>query len=297
MAWLQLTLESTRKSAERLSELLEKYGVISVSLSALSEAPVFGQDVIDNAMLWERTRISALLHEDTDLDTLLVCLRSCAGDGQILKHRIDLLQDRDWVTTWQQGQGPKIFGERLRICPSWCSSPDDNKHYIILDPGLAFGTGAHDTTAMCLDWLAANDVTGKQVIDYGCGSGILALAALHLGAQQAYAIDIDPQALQAARTNAERNRLLEHITIAHPDEVTLPAVNALLANVLLNPLKDLAPYFAELVLPGGAIVLSGLVAVQAEECLEAYQSWFNMDIPVYRREWAMLHGIRKQIDK
>jgi len=172
-----------------------------------------------NVTLWNRTRVSALLHEDIDLDTLLVCLNNRVGAGNILKHRIDLLQDKDWVNAYQQGQGPKIFGERLFIYPSWCTPPDDTKYHIILDPGLAFGTGSHDTTAMCLDWLAGHDINCKLVIDYGCGSGILALAALCLGAQHAFAIDIDPQALQATRANAELNHLLARITITHPDEL------------------------------------------------------------------------------
>ncbi len=293
MVWLQLTLESTRENAEQLSELLEKYGAISVSLSALSDEPMFGQGMVGEVLLWDRTRVSALLHEDIDLDTLLVCLNKRVGAGNILKHHIDLLQDQEWVNTYQQGQGPKIFGERLFIFPSWCTPPDDTKYHIILDPGLAFGTGSHDTTAMCLDWLAGHDINCKRVIDYGCGSGILALAALRLGAQHAFATDIDPQALQATRVNAERNHLLARITIAHPDEVTLPAVNVLLANVLLSPLKELAPIFSGLVLPGGDIVLSGLLGTQAEECLAAYQSWFNMEKPVYRREWTLLHGVKK----
>jgi ribosomal protein L11 methyltransferase len=286
-------MESNRESAEQLSELLEKFNAVSVSLSALSEEVVFGQGVNDAPVLWDRTRTTALLHEDTDLDTLLVCLRDRVGAENIPHHHIDLVQDKDWVNEYKQGQAPKIYGEKFCVCPSWCDPPDGIKQYVILDPGLAFGTGTHDTTSLCLKWLASNDISGSSVIDYGCGSGILALAALRLGANKAYAIDIDPQALQATIANAERNDLTENIIIAHPEDVQLPVADILLANILLNPLQGLAPKFAGLIRPGGNIVLSGILAVQAEECLETFQTWFNMGAPVFRQEWTILQGMRK----
>ncbi|OGT66085.1 MAG: ribosomal protein L11 methyltransferase [Gammaproteobacteria bacterium RIFCSPLOWO2_02_FULL_47_50] len=293
MAWLQLTFESNRESANTLSELLEKFGAVSVSLSASSNELLFGQGSSKSEDLWEQTRVTALLHEDTDLDTLIVVARNRVGADQIRQHQIELIEDRDWVSEYQQTHGPRIFGDQLCICPGWCTPPDHIPNILMLDPGLAFGTGTHDTTGMCLDWLVDHDVCGKQVIDYGCGSGVLALAALKLGAAHAWAVDIDAQALEATRANADRNQLSDQITIMHPDAIELPVVDMLLANVLLNPLKILATKFAGLVSADGVVVISGILATQAEECLAAYQSWFNMQTPVFRREWALLEGTRK----
>jgi ribosomal protein L11 methyltransferase len=294
MAWLQLTFECNRESAKTLAELLEQFGAASVSLSAVSNEMLFGQCEPVSEELWERTRVTALLDDDSDLDTLLVVVRDRIGADHIKQHHIELIEDKDWVGEYQHTHGPKIFGDRFCICPGWCTPPENIPNVLMLDPGLAFGTGTHETTAMCLDWLIEHDIKNKQVIDYGCGSGILALAALKLGAAHAWAVDIDPQALDAAKANVERNQLSDRITIMHPDEGLLPASDVLLANVLLNPLKDLATKFAGLVSPGGNVVLSGILSTQAEECLAAYQSWFNMQTPVYQREWALLEGTRTQ---
>lgn len=294
MAWLQLTLECERNAVERLCALLERFGADSISFSAASGEALLAEGCITTEDFWERTRICALVHGDTDLDILLVCLRNCAGPDQIHTHHIEVIEDRDWVSEVQRSHHAHIFGNRLCICPGWRTPPDNIPHLIRLDPGLAFGTGGHDTTAMCLEWLVQNDIEGRVVIDYGCGSGVLALAASALGASHVYAIDIDPQALQAAIVNAERNHMQGKITVAHPDEIDLPVAGILLANVLLGPLVRLAPEFAGLVYGGGVIILSGLLAVQAEECLAAYQTWFNMKPPLYRREWALLQGVRRQ---
>ena len=293
MSWLQLILESDPGSAEQLSELLEQFGAVSVSMSAVSDEKIFGQAIEKDLVLWQQTRVVALLHEDTDLDTLLVCLRNRVGADRIVQHEISILEDRDWVNEFKSGHGVKIFADRLCVCPSWCELPRDDIAHIILDPGLAFGTGTHETTAACLEWLASNDIKNKSVIDFGCGSGILALAAVKLGADKVYAVDIDPQALQAAKENAKRNSITNPLVIAHPDDIQLPVVDVLVANILLNPLLELANHFSELVQPCGDLVLSGLLSTQAEECLVAYQSWFNMDEPVFKQEWALLHGTRK----
>jgi len=293
MSWLQLTLESDHESAEQLSELLEQFGAVSISLTAMSDEKIFGQAIEKDSVLWQQTRVIALLHEDTDLDTLLVCLRNRVGEGKIGKHEISMLEDRDWVNEFKSAHGVKIFAESLCVCPSWCELPGDDLPHIILDPGLAFGTGNHETTAACLEWLAENNIRGKTVIDFGCGSGILALAAVKLGAEKVYAVDIDPQALKASEENAKRNGITDRLVIAHPEDIQLPVVDILVANVLLNPLQELASLFSELVQPSGDLVLSGLLSTQAEECLEAYQSWFNMDGPVFKQEWSLLHGIRR----
>ncbi|MGH8120591.1 MAG: 50S ribosomal protein L11 methyltransferase [Gammaproteobacteria bacterium] len=292
MSWLQLTLECDGTAAEKLSGLLEQFGAISVSLSGAGDEMLLEEGILATDGFWKCTRLSALLHEDTDLDILLVCLRNCAGPDQIHAHQVEVIGDRDWVREVQKAHRPLIFGERLCVCPDWYEPPAHIPHLIMLNPGLAFGTGGHDTTAMCLEWMVQNDIADKIVIDYGCGSGVLALAAAALGANHVYAVDIDPQALLAARENAERNHMQDTVTISLPGAFKLPVADILLANILLGPLLRLAPEFAGLVGGGGALVLSGLLAVQVEDCLAAYQTWFNMQPPLYRREWSLLEGNR-----
>ena len=293
MSWLQLTLETDKNSAELLSDLLNRFGAISVSLSAASNDALYGEDITGDTELWDTTRITAQLHVDTDLDILLACIRNQVGAENITHHKIGLVQDRDWVGEYKQEVGPVTFGKRLCIYPGWSTPPDNIQHYLRLEPGLAFGSGLHETTSMCIDWLVTHDLENKLVIDYGCGSGILALTALELGARFAYAIDIDPQAIMATRGNAGRNNANSKIAVIYPDETDLPRVDILVANILSGPLVELAPKFECLVKPGGSIILSGILAVQTEECLSAYSAWFNMDTPQYRNEWSLLTGIRQ----
>ena len=301
MAWLQLELETNQTQAEELSELLEQFGAVSVSLVASSDEPLFdtqGQDEDpsegdNNNKLWQKTRVVALLHPDSDLDILLVCLRDRIGADNIYQHKIELLKDKDWVGEFKAEHQPLYFSDRVCISPSWCDQSENTIPTLVLDPGLAFGTGAHPTTSLCIEWLAENDLTNKVVIDYGCGSGILAMVAALLGAKEVYAVDIDKQALQAARDNIDRNKLAEIIVVDHVDNITLPVADILIANILMNPLKELLEKFSELTRPEGDIILSGLLHVQAEECLETYSACFNMDEPVFNSEWTRLHGIKK----
>jgi len=293
MSWLQLELETHQAQAEELSDLLEQFGAVSVTLTASSDEPVFDAES-ETKKLWDRTRLIALLHPDSDLDIILVCLRDRIGGENIFSHKIELLKDKDWVSEFKSSHNPLIFSDRVCICPSWCEPPDNNLPTLILDPGLAFGTGSHPTTSLCIEWLAANDLSDKIIIDYGCGSGILAMVAALLGAKQVYGVDIDNQALQAARENIERNNLSEKIIIDHVDNISLPIADILVANILMNPLKGLTKKFAELTKSDGDIILSGLLHVQAEECVAEYAPYFRMDEPVFNQEWTRLHGIRKK---
>lgn len=298
MAWLQLTLETGKDHADELADLLKVYGAHSVSLSAQSDETLFSEPGANQEPLWQRTRLSAILDEDIDLDTLLVCLTHRAGNSAIVNTHINKIGERDWVQSCQEAQGPKVYANRLCVCPSWSSPPANIPHILTLDPGLAFGTGSHATTSLCLEWLASQDLRGQRLLDYGCGSGILALSALLLGADQVYAVDIDTQALTATRQNAEKNGLESRLQILHPDKLGTEEVevNVLVANILLNPLIELAASFADLVSPGGQLLLSGLLAQQTGECLGVYRDWFNMQAPVFRDEWAMLEGRRIQTE-
>lgn len=293
MAWLQLIIDSNRESAEKLSELLQQFGAVSVSLSGIGNETLFGQDETQAEMLWEHTRLKALLHEDTDLDVLLSLLRQRVGVNEIHEYKIEHLAEKDWLAEYQQKQEARVFSGKLCICPGWLAPPPSVTHVLWLDPGLAFGTGSHETTSLCLEWLASQQLQNKSIIDYGCGSGILALSALLLGAGHAWAIDIDEQAIEATQANAIKNRLQAHLTTALPDAVPLPPADMLVANILLNPLLSLSSHFSDLVKPGGQVALSGILASQVDDCLAAYQSWFTMREPVFNREWALLAGVRK----
>jgi ribosomal protein L11 methyltransferase len=186
---------------------------------------------------------------------------------------------------------PIQFGDRLWICPSWLEAPEPNAINIMLDPGLAFGTGTHPTTALCLNWLDGVDLTGKTVIDYGCGSGILAIAAALLGATRVIGVDIDPQALEATRENAKRNNVKVETYLSGD----CPSIQAdvLLANILAGPLQSLAPQFASLTRPGADIVLSGILHTQAQTVADAYGTWFNMNPAMQKEDWVRIDGLRR----
>lgn len=292
MAWLRLTISSDASHIEDIGALLEQFGAVSLSYVPMAGEPLFDEGEKD-AVFWEETAVTALLDEDTDLDILIACLRNRVGAGHIHSHRIAPLQDEAWCERHKQEHGPMVFAGRLCVCPSWSEPPAGITHLVSLDPGLAFGTGSHPTTRLCLEWLASRDVRDRRIIDYGCGSGVLGLAALALGASHVHAVDTDSQALAATRDNADHNSLTGGISIGPPGSVAGVEADILLANILLNPLLALADQFAERVVPGGQLVLSGLLAQQAGECLEAYRPWFKMEAPRFSNEWAMLSGSRR----
>lgn len=292
MAWLRLTLEVAAPQVEAVIEFLEQFNAASVSLRPASGEPLFA-GVGEEPELWHNTYVSALVDAGTDMDILTVCLRNRIGDGNIISLRVDQLQDRDWLEAYRGSVTPLVVADRLYIRPSWSAPESEYEHCIILDPGLAFGSGSHATTRLCLEWLAGSDLTGSVVIDYGCGSGILALAAARLGARRVYAVDKDPQALKAARQNIRVNGLADVITVlASSDAIPPPPADILVANILLKPLLDLAGLFVTLVADRGRIVLSGILSTQVHECLDTYGRWFKMDTPRYRDEWALIYGRR-----
>ena len=288
MYWLRLSFGCAAAQVDALSGLLERLGAESISVSGAALPPA---EIIEAPAYWPENRIVALLPAEADLDIVLACLRNRAGADGIQNAAIEPLADRDWVVSGCEAHGPMFYGDRLCICPSWARAPA-GKQVLTLDPGLAFGTGAHATTALCLEWLAESDLHGRTVIDYGCGSGVLALAAAKLGAARVTAVDVDPVAVTVTRENARRNGLDDRVTSSTPDEGGLPAADLLLANILLKPLLELAPRFAALTRPGGEILLSGILATQAESCLGRYGGWFTMTPPRYRAEWALLAGRR-----
>jgi ribosomal protein L11 methyltransferase len=298
MPWLQVTLEAPRDEAQRLGDALEEAGALSVSLEGADTELLFETDWNDTTPVWRKTRVLALFSEDTDLPAALRMVATLLSLPAPPAYKSETVADRDWVRVWMDRWLPMRFGEspggaKLWVVPSWLAPPDPEAANIILDPGMAFGTGTHATTAMCLEWLAQHPPRGREVIDYGCGSGILAIAALKLGARSAFGTDTDPQALTVSRENAERNAVLDRLALLLPD--ALPEqiqADIVLANILAAALIALAPRLTALVRPGGTLILSGLLAIQADEVEAAYATHFDFTRQ-NRDEWVMLAGTRR----
>jgi ribosomal protein L11 methyltransferase len=296
MPWLQLILETRPDEAERLSDALSALGAGAVTLQDGADQPLY-EPPPGETPLWSATRVVGLFEADTDMAALLQQLAQALAWETLPPWRISPLEDKDWEREWMDRFQPMRFGERLWICPSWREPPEPEAINILLDPGLAFGTGTHPTTSLCLEWLDAHAAQHpfeyEQVIDYGCGSGILAVAAAKLGAQHIWAVDNDPQALIATRANAAKNAVTAAITAVAPQRLPEQPVALLLANILAQPLMDLAPKFARLVVPGGHIVLSGILSHQADQVAAAYAPAFDMAPPVQREDWVRLSGVRR----
>lgn len=291
MAWLKLTLRAAKDQAERLAEFLDERGAIAVTLEdAVNEQLIeahWGQ-----APLWHEVRLSALFPAHTDSAALLEQVRS-AGIESLGPAEIGILGDQDWARVWMDRYQPIRVGRNLWVCPSWCTPPDPAAVNIILDPGLAFGTGTHTTTALGLQWLSEQNLRDQHVIDYGCGSGILAIAALKLGARHALATDLDPQALEVTRQNAARNGVAGRLQICEPATLTDAAgADVVIANILAGALVELAPRLAALTCAGGRLALSGIMSHQAEEVRAAYAPWFALTAHA-REEWVLLTGTKR----
>lgn len=286
MPFLQLTFESDPNEAETLEAACFAAGALSVTLTDAADTPIF-EPAPDATPLWPRLRVNVLFAAEAQRGEVLAAI------GKVLpEHTFTEIADRAWEREWLVDFKPMLFGRRLWICPHEQSVMAADAVIVKLDPGLAFGTGTHATTAMCLQWLDETELIGREVIDYGCGSGILAIAAIKLGASRAFAVDHDPQALLATRENAERNGVFHQIETLMPGP-PLPRVDVVLANILAQPLIGLAGYFESLLNPGGRIVLSGILAEQADSVLAAYMSGFAMNAPIHRDNWVRLDGVRR----
>jgi len=291
MGWLRITLDSASHDPEQLSELLTAAGAVAVTLEDAADQAVL-EPLPGETRLWSHTQVSGLFAADADSAAVIDHLRRTLADPA-LRTTVAALEDQDWERAWMDRFKPLRFGRRLWVCPHWHTPPSPDDVTVMLDPGLAFGTGTHPTTALCLEWLDAHDLRNKTVVDYGCGSGILAIAAAKLGAQQVWAVDYDPQALTATANNAAANAVDRQISLHEPDSLPEMAVDIVLANILAGPLLELAPRIAQLVRPGGYVVLSGILLEQGPALLEKYRIWFNMEPVATRDEWARLSGQRR----
>ncbi|QSX30412.1 50S ribosomal protein L11 methyltransferase [Shewanella cyperi] len=295
MPWIQLRVHSNSEHAEAISDLLLEEGSVSITFEDGKDTPIF-EPKLGETPLWADTVVVALFDAGTDLMPTVELLKAQPFCGQDMQFKIEQIEDKDWVREWMDSFHPIQFGERLWICPSWREIPDPEAVNVILDPGLAFGTGTHPTTALCLEWLDSLNLAGKEVIDFGCGSGILAVAALKLGAAKATGIDIDYQAIDASRDNAERNGVADRLALYLPeDQPKGLKAEVLVANILAGPLRELAPLIQDLVAPGGLLALSGLLAEQADEISACYAQWFDMDPVAHKDEWCRLTGRRKTL--
>ncbi|SEQ05782.1 ribosomal protein L11 methyltransferase [Rosenbergiella nectarea] len=292
MPWIQIKINTTGSHAEQLAEALEETGAVSVTFQDTHDNPVY-EPLPGETRLWGDTDIIGLFDAETDMATVVTMMAAHPLLGEGFHHKIEQIEDKDWEREWMDNFHPMRFGERLWICPSWRDVPDANAVNVMLDPGLAFGTGTHPTTSLCLTWLDGLDLEGKTVIDFGCGSGILAIAALKLGASRAIGIDIDPQAIQASRDNAARNGVADKLELYLPHEQpeNLQA-DVVVANILAGPLRELAPLIRVLPVAGGELGLSGILASQAESVCEAYAQHFVLDPVAEKEEWCRITGKR-----
>lgn len=291
--WLQLTLEAIDHSPEQLEDALLQAGALAVTLEDAGDQPVL-EPAPGETPLWAHTRVTGLFDAQTDIEIVKGQLRRFLHAPILPECRLTALEERDWVRAWMDNFHPMRFGRRLWICPTHCDPPEPAAVNIRLDPGLAFGTGTHPTTALCLDWLDGADLAGKSVLDYGCGSGILAIAAAKLGAKRVWAVDIDPQALLASDDNASENEVEDRIELFHPAELpTSLRVDVLLANILAGVLVRLAPEFGQRVKPGGRLALSGILEQHADAVQAVFSRDFAFDPPRRREDWVLLEGTRR----
>ena len=297
MPWLSLVIDSDAEHAEALSEALLELGALSVDLldadaDTPDEQAIFGEPGEPPPGVWQHNRVSALFDSDKDVSAILRNASAIIGLKQIPLHRIETLADNDWVRLTQSQFEPISISPRLWIVPTWHTPTDPGAINIVLDPGLAFGTGSHPTTRLCLRWLDTNLQGGESVLDYGCGSGILAIAALKLGAAYAVGVDVDLQAVNASRDNADANQV-KNVQFYSPDHAPQSRYDLVVANILTNPLCMLAPLLANATRSGGRIVLSGILEEQAQEVMNIYQQWFDLNAPIFEDGWSCLSGRKR----
>ena len=292
MSWQQIKVNVDAQDAETVGDFLIENNAQAVTFVDAKDTPIF-EPKPGEILLWPSTQVIGLYPAQADMTDLIDNLASMPCFNTSFHYALDQLEDKDWEREWMDNFHPMQFGERLWICPSWREIPEPDAINIMLDPGLAFGTGTHPTTSLCLKWLDAQDLEQKSIVDFGCGSGILALAALLLGAKHAVGIDIDPQALLASRQNAEKNAVEARLSLYLPPEQPAVEVDIVMANILAGPIKELHQVITDFCLPGGKLMLSGILDCQAEEVLAVYQDNFDFDPVAVEGEWVRLTGTKR----
>jgi ribosomal protein L11 methyltransferase len=296
MPWLQIRFTVPRDQALLLEAALEIAGALAVTLDDAGDDPLL-EPAPGTLPLWSGVRLTALFEDDARSAGQVRALAKTLGAQSLIPPVIERLEDRPWERVWLDDFHPTRFGRHLWVCPQGQPAPDPEAVVVDLDPGLAFGTGHHPTTALCLEWLDGAELEGRTLLDYGCGSGILAIAALKLGAAHAIALDHDPQAIEATRANAAANGVAERLSPCRQEDLTtladrLPA-DLVIANILAGPLVKLAPTLLRNLRPGGALVLSGLLADQVPAVSAAYTPAVDWGPVRTRENWALLAGVRR----
>ncbi|WP_137936856.1 50S ribosomal protein L11 methyltransferase [Chitinivorax sp. B] len=295
MSWLSVTIATDARHADALSDALFDLGALSTSIEDAhagtdSEQPIFGEPGEPSDTVWEASHVIALFDADADVSGIIAEAATQCGIA-VPAYQSTTVEEQDWVRATQAQFDPIRISDRLWITPTWHEPPNPQAINLQLDPGLAFGTGSHPTTRLCLQWLDKHLQAGETVLDYGCGSGILAIAAKKLGAGDCLGVDIDPQAIVASNQNAEQNQV--QATFCLPDAMPGITYDVVVANILTNPLRMLAPLLAGSCRPGGRIALSGILESQAQEIVEIYSAWFDLDEPVFDDGWTCISGTKK----
>jgi len=293
MAWWQLSVQCSASELEHVESLLLELGALSISLTDAKDQPLY-EPLPGNTPVWDESIVTGMFDASQAPEALYQQLVSRLPEHLVSSVRQSVLEDQDWVQAYRDHYFPIQCSEKLWIVPSWHEAPEPDAVNIVLDPGLAFGTGGHPTTALCLSWLSNQNMEGLSIIDYGCGSGILAIAAHKLGAGSIVGVDIDPQALTASRDNANRNQIEPgQFSLFLPAQMPDNKVDLLIANILSGPLVELSDQLAELVKPGGKILLSGILQQQENTIQSAYQPYFDLNPVCAREDWIRVTGTRR----
>jgi ribosomal protein L11 methyltransferase len=294
MDWTEIHITCDTNHASSIGDQLLLLGANAVTFQDAANQPIYEPLPGQTPNLWPETIAIGLFPGDQPLRSIILYFEEQQAKNEIKHFRLVVLPDQDWIRLGLENFKPMLFGKRLCICPSWITPPEPDRINIILDPGLAFGTGTHPTTALCLEWLDRHIDAQPVVIDYGCGSGILAIAALKLGAKKVIAVDHDEQALMATLANGEHNQIPPELLVKLlPNALKDIKADLIMANILAKPLMELAPLFHNLLKENGKIVLSGILDSQVKDLVEIYQTWFNIDDLRSNEEWVCLEGTQK----
>lgn len=292
MPWIQLRITTTEEKAEQVSDMLSGWGAQAVSFVDAADTPIY-EPMPGEVIYWHQTVVVGLFDAEHPMDKVIANLQKVALFKDQLSYKLEQLEDKDWEREWMDNFHPIKFGNRLWVCPSWRDIPEPSAVNVLLDPGLAFGTGTHPTTALCMQWLDTHIQPEQTVVDFGCGSGILGIAALKLGARRVIGIDIDPQAIEASTANAERNGVASQIELYLPKDQPSLQADVVVANILAGPLAELSAIISSYVRPGGLLALSGILESQANNVMAAYSAEFDFDPIATQEEWVRLSARKK----
>ncbi len=291
MPWKQITFNTPKNSVDPLEDHLLTLGALSVTLMDAEDHPILEPE-LNTTPLWDHNLVTALFEDDVDIDATLISIKTSMSDSVSI-NKIETVDDQEWERAWMDDYHPMKFGDRLWIYPTNIESPDTSDTIISLDPGLAFGTGTHATTALCLEWLDQAEINGNTVVDFGCGSGVLAIAAAMLGANRCYGIDNDPQAIIATDSNATLNNVNSIVSAHLPDDTPSIQADIVIANILSIPLILLAENISNLCRSGGQLVLSGILEGQVDDVIEAYTNFFTDFTKTQKDDWFRICATKK----